>query len=172
MAVPKRRTSKARRDKRRSHHDALRASAQQLPALRRAEAAPSGVRELRHLSGPRSDPGRRGLAPRAGACSSPARDPRRWAWVATSTRRATPRVASSTTADAALGFSLSRLCFEGPEDQLVRTENQQPAILTTSIALLRALEERGRRSSPHFYVAGHSLGEYSALVAAGARRLR
>jgi [acyl-carrier-protein] S-malonyltransferase len=73
-------------------------------------------------------------------------------------------------ADGVLGFSLSKLCFEGPEDELLRTENQQPAILTTSIALLRALEERlGERTrlSPAF-VAGHSLGEYTALVAAGA----
>jgi [acyl-carrier-protein] S-malonyltransferase len=70
------------------------------------------------------------------------------------------------TADSVLGFSLSRLCFEGPEDELVRTENQQPAILTTSIALLRALEERGPLEAG--LMAGHSLGEYSALVAAGA----
>ena len=69
-------------------------------------------------------------------------------------------------ADAALGYPLARLCFEGPEDELVRTEVQQPAILTTSIALLRALEERGELE-PAYY-AGHSLGEYSALVAAGA----
>jgi [acyl-carrier-protein] S-malonyltransferase len=69
-------------------------------------------------------------------------------------------------ADAALSYPLSRLCFEGPEEELVRTENQQPAILTTSIAMLRALEERFR-PTPAF-VAGHSLGEYSALVAAGA----
>src|SRR6266850_4978153 len=69
-------------------------------------------------------------------------------------------------ADAALGLPIARLCFEGPEEELVRTEIQQPAILTTSIALLRALEERGELS-PAFY-AGHSLGEYSALVAAGA----
>jgi len=69
-------------------------------------------------------------------------------------------------ADAALGFPLSRLCFEGPEEELVRTEVQQPAILTTSVALLRALEEHGA-PAPAF-VAGHSLGEYSALVAAGA----
>lgn len=69
-------------------------------------------------------------------------------------------------ADSVLGFSLARLCFEGPEDELVRTENQQPAILTTSIALLRALEERGPVAAG--FVAGHSLGEYSALVAAGA----
>ncbi len=68
-------------------------------------------------------------------------------------------------ADSVLGFPLSRLCFEGPEDDLVRTENQQPAILTTSIALLRALEERGAVQPA--LVAGHSLGEYSALVAAG-----
>jgi [acyl-carrier-protein] S-malonyltransferase len=66
-------------------------------------------------------------------------------------------------ADSVVGFSLSRLCFEGPEDELVRTENQQPAILTTSIALLRALEEQGPVEAG--LMAGHSLGEYSALVA-------
>jgi [acyl-carrier-protein] S-malonyltransferase len=69
-------------------------------------------------------------------------------------------------AEASLGLPLTHLCFEGPEEELVRTEIQQPAILTTSIALLRALEERGE-FQPAFY-AGHSLGEYSALVAAGA----
>jgi len=70
------------------------------------------------------------------------------------------------TADEVLGFALSRLCFEGPEDVLVRTEFQQPAILTTSVALLRALRER-LEPTPGF-VAGHSLGEYTALVASGA----
>lgn len=69
-------------------------------------------------------------------------------------------------ADAALSLPLSRLCFEGPEEELRRTEIQQPAILTTSIALLRALEERV--SLAPAFAAGHSLGEYSALVAAGA----
>ncbi len=69
-------------------------------------------------------------------------------------------------ADRTLGWSLTRLCFEGPKDELRRTENQQPAILTTTIALLRALEEGGPVSPA--YVAGHSLGEYSALVASGA----
>jgi [acyl-carrier-protein] S-malonyltransferase len=69
-------------------------------------------------------------------------------------------------ADRALGFALSRFCFEGPEEELRRTEIQQPAILTTSIALLRALEERKPQAAS--YVLGHSLGEYSALVAAGA----
>jgi len=67
-------------------------------------------------------------------------------------------------ADQALGFSISRLCFEGPEEALKLTENTQPAILTTSIACFRALESNG--VTPDF-VAGHSLGEYSALVAAG-----
>ncbi|HSR69724.1 MAG TPA: ACP S-malonyltransferase [Acidobacteriota bacterium] len=67
-------------------------------------------------------------------------------------------------ADEALGMALSRLCFEGPEDQLRLTENAQPAILTVSVALLRMLHERGHRPD---IVAGHSLGEYSALVAAG-----
>jgi len=70
-------------------------------------------------------------------------------------------------ADETLGFSLSKLCFEGPEEELRRTEIQQPALLTTSIALLRALEEAGAALVPA-YVLGHSLGEYSALVAAGA----
>ena len=69
-------------------------------------------------------------------------------------------------ADAALGLPLSRLCFEGPEDELRRTEVQQPAILATSVALLRALQER-TALRPAF-VAGHSLGEYTALVASGA----
>jgi [acyl-carrier-protein] S-malonyltransferase len=68
-------------------------------------------------------------------------------------------------ADAALGFPISKLCFEGTEDALKLTENTQPAILTVSVAAYRALETRG--ISPDF-VAGHSLGEYSALVAAGA----
>ena len=69
-------------------------------------------------------------------------------------------------ADEALGASISRLCFEGPEDDLVRTENTQPAILTCSIAVLRVLEtEHGLGFA---VAAGHSLGEWSALVAAGA----
>lgn len=69
-------------------------------------------------------------------------------------------------ADAALGFPLSKLCFEGPEEDLLRTEIQQPAILTTGVALLRALEEQCTVTPD--YVAGHSLGEYTALVACGA----
>jgi [acyl-carrier-protein] S-malonyltransferase len=73
-------------------------------------------------------------------------------------------------ADDALGFSISKLCFEGPEDALVPTEIQQPAILTASLALYRALLERLPDLAPA-YVAGHSLGEYSALVAAGALSL-
>jgi [acyl-carrier-protein] S-malonyltransferase len=68
-------------------------------------------------------------------------------------------------ADEALGFALSKLCFEGPEDELRRTEIQQPAILTTCVALLRALEERTPVAPA--YNAGHSLGEYAALVASG-----
>lgn len=72
-------------------------------------------------------------------------------------------------ADAALGFSISELCFNGPAEELQLTENTQPAILTTSIAALRALEAEGF-PQPSF-VAGHSLGEYSALVAAGALSL-
>ena len=66
-------------------------------------------------------------------------------------------------ADAAAGFALSALCFLGPEEDLRLTTNTQPAILATSIAALRALEARGVRPD---FVAGHSLGEYSAIVAA------
>jgi len=68
-------------------------------------------------------------------------------------------------ADLALGFSLSRLCFEGPADQLALTANTQPAVLTASVAAAAALGERGLAPD---LVAGHSLGEYSALVVAGA----
>jgi [acyl-carrier-protein] S-malonyltransferase len=67
-------------------------------------------------------------------------------------------------ADAALGEPLSRICFDGPEAQLTLTENTQPAILATSIAAYRLLASRGL---PAAFVAGHSLGEYSANVAAG-----
>ena len=70
------------------------------------------------------------------------------------------------TADAALGFPLSELCFNGPAEQLQLTENTQPAILTTSIAAMSAMQAESF-PAPDF-VAGHSLGEYSALVAAGA----
>jgi [acyl-carrier-protein] S-malonyltransferase len=67
-------------------------------------------------------------------------------------------------ADQALGYKLSEICFEGPEDQLRLTEITQPAILTVSIAALRVLETRMPKPD---YVAGHSLGEYSAHVASG-----
>jgi len=70
-------------------------------------------------------------------------------------------------ADEALESSLSRLCFEGPEDELKLTENQQPALLTVSAAAHAVLVARGIAPA---YVAGHSLGEYSALVAAGSLR--
>jgi [acyl-carrier-protein] S-malonyltransferase len=67
-------------------------------------------------------------------------------------------------ADALLGFPLSQLCFEGPQDTLTRTENAQPAIFTVSVVAWRLLRERGLQVEA---AAGHSLGEYSALVAAG-----
>src|SRR5579862_3882285 len=67
-------------------------------------------------------------------------------------------------ADEALSLSLSRLIFEGPEDQLKLTEHTQPAILTVSVAAARVLAERGIQPA---FAAGHSLGEYSAHVAAG-----
>src|SRR5258705_10148926 len=67
-------------------------------------------------------------------------------------------------ADEALRYKLSQLCFEGPEEKLKLTEITQPAILTVSVAAFRVLRERGPKPA---YVAGHSLGEYSAHVAAG-----
>src|SRR5215472_18996491 len=67
-------------------------------------------------------------------------------------------------ADQALGFALSQLCFEGPDDKLKMTEITQPAILTVSTAVCRVLKEKG--VVPQF-VAGHSLGEYSAHVVSG-----
>src|SRR5438270_8673864 len=67
-------------------------------------------------------------------------------------------------ADDALGYKLSKVCFEGPEEQLRLTEITQPAILTASVAALRVFETR---SSKPAYLAGHSLGEYSAHVASG-----
>ncbi len=67
-------------------------------------------------------------------------------------------------ADEALGYKLSQLCFEGPEEQLRLTEITQPAILTSAIATWRVLQEKGMKPA---FVAGHSLGEYSAHVAAG-----
>src|SRR5688572_6012464 len=72
-------------------------------------------------------------------------------------------------ADDALGFAISRLCFEGPAEDLQLTENTQPAILTVSVAAFRAIKEAGIEAPA--FVAGHSLGEYSALVAAGALSL-
>ncbi len=72
-------------------------------------------------------------------------------------------------ADEALGFAISKLCFEGPEEQLKLTEFTQPAIFTVSIAAQRVLAEKGITPS---WVAGHSLGEYSANVAAGVLSLR
>jgi [acyl-carrier-protein] S-malonyltransferase len=67
--------------------------------------------------------------------------------------------------DRALGFSISRLCFEGPEEELKLTENTQPAILAVSSAIHSVLEERG--AARRDLVAGHSLGEYSAIVSVG-----
>lgn len=76
-----------------------------------------------------------------------------------------PSAAVFRTADEKLGYSLTRLIFEGPEEELTLTTNAQPALLTTSIAILEFFKESGITPD---YCAGHSLGEYTALVAAGA----
>ena len=70
-------------------------------------------------------------------------------------------------ADEILGFDLSRLCFEGPQDKLTDTINAQPALLVVSIATMKAIESQGIQLPDPAYVAGHSMGEYSALVRAG-----
>ena len=71
-------------------------------------------------------------------------------------------------ADEALGFALSSICFEGPEDELRKTINAQPALVTVSFACLKAAQETGKGLPTPAFVAGHSLGEYTALAAAGA----
>jgi [acyl-carrier-protein] S-malonyltransferase len=71
-------------------------------------------------------------------------------------------------ADSAVGYSLSNLCFEGPEDELKATANTQPALLTTSLAYLEAFRQYGGAGLAPDYVAGHSLGEWTALAAADA----
>ncbi|MCH2110633.1 MAG: ACP S-malonyltransferase, partial [Polyangiaceae bacterium] len=74
-------------------------------------------------------------------------------------------------ADDALGFSISKICFEGPDTDLLLTKNTQPAIVTASVAALEAMKEFWPELPKPAFVAGHSLGEYSALVAAGALSL-
>jgi [acyl-carrier-protein] S-malonyltransferase len=74
-------------------------------------------------------------------------------------------------ADDILGFPLTKLCFEGPADELTLTQNAQPALLVTSIATMNTAKKVGNLPVPSFF-AGHSLGEYSALVAAGALDFR
>jgi [acyl-carrier-protein] S-malonyltransferase len=75
------------------------------------------------------------------------------------------------TADEVLGYKLSAICFDGPEERLRDTEFAQPAILTASLASLAAAVEAGKVAARPAFMAGHSLGEYSALVAAGALSL-
>jgi [acyl-carrier-protein] S-malonyltransferase len=75
------------------------------------------------------------------------------------------------TADRIVGFELTKLCFDGPEERLGETRFAQPALLAVSIACLEAARELGGVQEPPSYVAGHSLGEYTAIVAAGALTL-
>ena len=75
------------------------------------------------------------------------------------------------TADRVLGYALTEICFEGPDERLRQTEYTQPAIFATSLACLAAAVEAGRVTHRPAFMAGHSLGEYSALVAAGALTL-
>ena len=92
-----------------------------------------------------------------------------WGWGRNFTRNLRRPSDVFSEADEALGFSLSQLCFSGPDSDLKLTENTQPAILTVSVAALRVLEsETGLKPD---FVAGHSLGEYTALVCAGALEL-
>jgi [acyl-carrier-protein] S-malonyltransferase len=87
-------------------------------------------------------------------------------WQASAAARAVFEIA-----DSVLGYSLSRLCFEGPEEQLRDTRYTQPAIMTVSLACLAAAVEAGTVSARPRFTAGHSLGEYSALVASGSLTL-
>ena len=73
--------------------------------------------------------------------------------------------------DESLGFSLSKIMWEGTLEELTLTENAQPAIMTTSIAILKAIEKEGFDVKKSTFVAGHSLGEYTALCASGAIKL-
>ena len=143
MAVPKRKTSKSRKNKRRSHHAlALPAQAKCAQCGEPRAAAPRVplVRLLRRR-GAHRDP-RGSVGARCSRCSFRGRAPSPSAWAATSPRRRPPRARSSRPPTQSSGLPLSKLCFEGPDDALLPTEIQQPAILATSVALLRALEER------------------------------
>ena len=93
-----------------------------------------------------------------------ARVRRRWEWAANWPSDFLLPQQTFAEADEALGFAISRLCFEGPEDELRLTENTQPAIMTVSVAAARVLAEHGIQPA---LAAGHSLGEWSAHVAAG-----
>ena len=95
---------------------------------------------------------------------SPGKDRRRWAWDATLRRSSRWHATRFAEADEALGYSLSKLCFEGPAEQLKQTEFTQPAIFAVSMAAYRVLASRGIQPQ---IAAGHSLGEYAACAAAG-----
>ena len=107
--------------------------------------------------------------------SAPARAPRSSAWVESLAAASPAAAAVFAAADAALGISISGLAWDGPAERLDLTENAQPAILATSIAILAALRERwaadGLTEHVPSFIAGHSMGQYSALVAAGALSL-
>ena len=104
--------------------------------------------------------------------SVPARAPRPSGWAGALAQASPAAAAVFAAADAALGESISDLAWDGPADRLDLTENAQPAILATSIAILAALRERwaaeGLAAPTPSFIAGHSMGQYTALVAAGA----
>src|SRR5690606_39072552 len=145
-----------------------------LSELRRRAPAASGVPVLRPLSGrgPAPDARRAGVGrPLLLALLFPGQGSQRGGMARDAAETCAAARAVFEVAERALDLPLARLCFDGPEEALLATEVQQPAILAASVALLRALEERVGAPLPVAYLGGHSLGEYTALVASGALAL-
>ena len=173
MAVPKRRTSASKRDKRRAHDALQRAARDRLPAVWRADAAPSGLPALRHLPRPYSGRGRGRLTlppPRRLSVPRPGLAAGRHG--ARSGRRVSRgRGAPSRRPTSASACALSTLCFEGPAETLAAHRARaagDPCRQRRGVPC----RSRSRAASTRSLVAGHSLGEWSALVAAGALGVR